>query len=67
MPLTAVVAFMEFGEQYCSIDQKFATWVESGGTRVTPLKANLSKQKIDYILKNVSALVVPEIRNEQNI
>ena len=64
MPLTAVVAFLQNGEQYYSIDQKFATWVQSGGTRVTPMKANLSKDKVDYILKNSSALVIPEIRNE---
>ena len=60
MPLTGIVAFLEPGEQYYSVDQKFATWVESGGTRVTPVKTNIAKDKLVFTLSNVlSALVIP--------
>jgi hypothetical protein len=28
------------------VDVKIATWAESGGTRLTPIKASVSKEKI---------------------
>ena len=59
MPITAIVAFMEQGEPYYSVDQKLATWAESGGTRLTPVKSSIAKDKLDFALKNVSALLIP--------
>ena len=65
-PLTAIVAFHQSGENYYSIDQKFAKWVESGGTRITPLRANLNKEKLEFTIKNVDAIVIPEVKEKSD-
>lgn len=58
------MAFKESSEQYFSVDAKIATWAESGGTRLTPLKASASKERIAEIVKNTHALIIPEFKNE---
>jgi hypothetical protein len=63
-PIAAIAAFKLPDEKYAAVDVKIATWAESGGLRLTPLKASLGKEKIKEIVMNSHALIIPEYEGE---
>ena len=59
-PIAAIAAFPHSSEPFHCVDLQIARWVESGGTRVTPLRSSCERPKIEQFFKDTHSLVVPE-------
>ena len=63
-PVTTIVGFKEQGQEIYTVDMRVASWAESGGTRLTPIRANANKEKIGDMIKQSHALIIPEFKGE---
>lgn len=63
-PVTAIVGFKEQGQEVYTVDMRVVSWAESGGTRLTPIKANATKEKITDMMKQSHSLIIPEFKGE---
>ena len=61
-PIAGVLAFIQQGEDYHLVDQKFTNWVQSGGTKVIPIKADVSEEKLDNLINNIHSLIIPQFK-----